>query len=476
MTVIPVILSGGSGSRLWPLSRQDYPKQLLPVVHDTTLLQDTALRFKGQDSYGAPLVICNEAHRFAIAEQLHTIGCGGQMILEPVGRNTAPAAAIAALHLEATQPGAVMAMVASDQVIRNTDAFHQAIQQAATAAKQGYVVTVGVTPTHPETGFGYIAQGETLPGFSDGIYRIARFVEKPDLATAEGFLKQGGYSWNASIFVFQAKTYLNELQRHHPAMLSACQAAWEARKEDMDFIRLSAAEFGAVPSDSIDYAVMEKTDKAAVIPVADLGWSDVGSWAALWDIATHKDTSGNVTLGHVLSENSENCYIRTHDKQIVATVGVKDLVIVATKDAVLVANRHETQNVRKIVNQLTQGNRQEAVHHRMVYRPWGSYESIDEGDRFQVKRLVVKPSQKLSLQKHFHRAEHWVVVQGTAVVRRDDDEILLRENESVYLPLGCVHRLENPGKIPLVLVEVQSGSYLGEDDIVRFADTYGRVG
>jgi mannose-1-phosphate guanylyltransferase / mannose-6-phosphate isomerase len=475
MVVIPVILSGGSGSRLWPLSRQDHPKQLLPVVNSTTLLQDTALRFRDQAGYGQPLVICNEAHRFAIAEQLREIGVTTRIILEPAGRNTAPAAATAALHLSATDPDAVMVMVASDHVIENVTAFHAAVATAAQAAAQGQVVALGVGPSAPETGYGYIQQGVPLTGNS-GVYRIARFVEKPAVAVAEQFLAEGGYFWNASIFVFKASTYLAELERLDPAMLAGCRAAYTERAEDLDFIRLSKEEFMAVRSDSIDYAVMEKTDRAAVVPVPDLGWSDVGSWNALWEIATRKDAANNAVLGQAVIENSSGCYIRTHDKQIVATVGVKDLVIVATKDAVLVADRTQSQNVRAIVERLQKSNRQEAVHHRMVYRPWGSYESLDDGDRFQVKRLVVKPGQKLSLQKHFHRAEHWVVVQGTAMVHRDGEEILLRENESVYLPLGCVHRLDNPGKIPLVLVEVQSGSYLGEDDIVRFADTYGRAG
>jgi mannose-1-phosphate guanylyltransferase/mannose-6-phosphate isomerase len=480
MHVIPIILSGGSGSRLWPLSRQDHPKQLLPIVNNTTLLQDTALRFRDQPGYGTPLVICNEANRFAIAEQLRESGVAARIILEPVGRNTAPAAAIAALHLAATDPDATMVMVASDHVITNLTAFHAAIATAAAAAAKGYVVALGVAPTAPETGYGYIQQGSPLAAFGDGgtatVAQIARFVEKPDLATARQFLASGDYFWNASIFVFKAATYLAELERFAPAMLAACRAAYDTRTEDLDFLRLGNEAFAAVPSDSIDYAVMEKTSHAAVVPVLDLGWSDVGSWGALWEIASHKDAAGNVVLGQAITEASENCYIRTHDKQLIATVGVKDLVIVATKDAILVADRNQTQNVRAVVTRLQNSNRPEAIHHRTVYRPWGSYESLDDGDRFQVKRLVVKPGQKLSLQKHFHRAEHWVVVQGTAMVHRDGEEVLLRENESVYLPLGCIHRLENPGKIPLVLVEVQSGSYLGEDDIVRFADTYGRVG
>jgi mannose-1-phosphate guanylyltransferase/mannose-6-phosphate isomerase len=480
MNVIPVILSGGSGSRLWPLSRQDHPKQLLPVVNSTTLLQDTALRFREAAGYGQPLVICNEAHRFAIAEQLREIDVTARIILEPCGRNTAPAAAIAALHLAATDPDAVMVMVASDHVIANVAAFHTAVHTAAAAAARGYVVALGVAPTAPETGYGYIQQGGMLAEFSSGgvsqVSRIARFVEKPDLATAEQFIAAGDYFWNASIFVFRAETYLAELERLAPEMLAGCRKAYHDRTEDLDFLRLGRDAFTAVASDSIDYAVMEKTDRAAVVPADGLGWSDVGSWGALWEIAEHKDAAGNAILGQAITEASENCYIRTHDKQIIATVGVRDLVIVATKDAILVADRTKTQHVRAIVDRLQKSNRQEAIHHRMVYRPWGSYESLDDGDRFQVKRLVVKPGQKLSLQKHFHRAEHWVVVQGTAMVHRDGEEILLRENESVYLPLGCIHRLDNPGKIPLVLVEVQSGSYLGEDDIVRFADTYGRVG
>ncbi len=470
MTIIPVILSGGAGVRLWPLSRQDYPKQLLPLTGDLSLLQQTAKRFADRGVYGDPVVICNDAHRFAIAEQLLQIGIAARIVIEPVGKNTAPAAAVAAL-LPEVPADAVLLLLPSDHVITHEQAFHQAIASAVATARDGYMVTMGVTPTHPETGFGYIRQGEVLP---HAACKIAAFVEKPDAATAQQYINAGTYLWNTGIFAYRPQTLIAELEQHNPAMLAACQQAVAKAVRDLDFTRLDKESFGGIIGDSIDYTVMEKTTKAAVVPATNLGWSDAGSWSALWDIG-HKDAAGNVRQGDVTLMDTRNSYVRTHDKQLIATIGVDNLVVVATKDAILIADKSRTQDVKQVVEQLKKQQRSEVQHHRMVYRPWGSYESIDDGDRFQVKRLVVKPGQKLSLQKHFHRAEHWVVVNGTAIVQKDNEEVLLCENESIYLPLGCVHRLVNPGKLPLILVEVQSGSYLGEDDIVRFEDTYGRV-
>ena len=477
MTILtPVLLSGGSGSRLWPLSRQDYPKQLLPLVGNKTLLQDTANRFADSAAYNTPLVICNEAHRFAIAEQLLQERVSAKIILEPQGKNTAPAAAIAALILSQENPDTLILLAPSDHVILHEAAFHQAASVAAKAVAAGYIVTFGIQPTFAETGYGYIHKGETLAGFASdsAIYTVQKFVEKPAAAIAEGFVAAKTHLWNAGIFAFSAKTFLAELELHAPAMLKLCKQSLALAKQDLDFIRLEANSFAEINGDSIDYAVMEKTTKAAVVQASHTGWSDVGSWGALYDISD-KDAHSNAQVGDVITENTKNCYIRATDKQLVATVGVENLVIVATADAILIADKNNTQDVKTLVDVLKKHNRTEAVLNRKVHRPWGSYEALDNGDRYQVKRLVVNPQQKLSLQKHFHRAEHWVVTNGTALVHRDGEEILLQENESVYLPLGCVHRLENVGKIPLVLIEVQSGSYLGEDDIVRLEDTYGRV-
>jgi mannose-1-phosphate guanylyltransferase/mannose-6-phosphate isomerase len=477
MTLLtPVLLSGGSGSRLWPLSRQDYPKQLLPLVTDKTLLQETALRFTDKAAYTAPLVICNEAHRFAIAEQLLQERLTARIILEPTGKNTAPAAAIAALLLMEENPDALILLAPSDHVILHDTAFHQAAAIAAKAAAAGHIVTFGIQPTFAETGYGYIHKGEPLQGFAadSAIYTVQKFIEKPVRAIAEEFLAAKTHLWNAGIFAFAAKTFLEELKKHAPEMIEHCKQSLKNAQKDLDFIRLEAESFNKIAADSIDYAVMEKTTKAAVVQASQTGWSDVGSWGALYDISV-KNSNQNVSIGDVITENTTNCYIRASEKQLVATVGVENLVIVATADAILIAHKNQTQDVKILVDTLKKQNRSEAILNRKVHRPWGSYEALDNGERYQVKRLVVKPQQKLSLQKHFHRAEHWVVTNGTALVHRDGEEILLQENESVYLPLGCVHRLENVGKIPLVLVEVQSGSYLGEDDIVRFEDTYGRV-
>jgi mannose-1-phosphate guanylyltransferase/mannose-6-phosphate isomerase len=468
----PVILSGGAGSRLWPLSRRLYPKQLLPLAGAHTMIQDTAERFKGE-GFAPPIVICNQDHRFLIAEQLRERGVqDARIVLEPVGRNTAPAAAVAALLSARTDPDAVVLLVPSDHVIRDVAAFRNAVGAALPAARKGALVTFGIKPSAPETGYGYIARGEPLAGAS-GCFRVERFVEKPDRPTAERYLATGQHFWNSGMFLFSAKAFLAEMKRLEPEMLAACEAAVAKGRGDMDFYRLDEASFESSPAQSIDYAIMEKAANAAVVPV-DMGWSDVGSWQSLWDI-TAKNEAGNATQGDVLLERVQNSYLRS-DGPLVAAVGVEDLVVVATTDAVLVAHRDATQDVKRVVDELEKAGREHHVQHRKVYRPWGSYESIDTGERFQVKRIVVNPGAKLSLQMHHHRAEHWVVVSGTARVVCGEKEFLLQENESTFIPLGTKHRLENPGKVPLHLIEVQSGTYLGEDDIVRFEDTYGRTG
>jgi len=468
--VVPVILSGGSGTRLWPLSRESFPKQFWPLVSQRTMIQETAARAIGP-GFAPPIVVCNESHRFVAAEQLRLLGIEGtRVVLEPVGRNSAPAIAAAALLVAETDPNAVLWMMAADASITDTAALAEALTHAVAAARAGHVVTFGMRPTAPETGYGYIEAGAALPGLS-GVSAIARFVEKPDAATAQSMLDDGRHLWNSGMFVFTAATLIAELEQHAPAVLTAVRAAVAARRQDLDFIRLAETEFAASPNISLDYAVAERTSRAAVVQ-ADIGWSDVGSWSALWELGS-KDAAGNVTSGDVLLEGARNCYVRG-DGMLTAVVGLQDAVIVVTDDAVLAMHRDRAQDVKKIVDTLKQRRRVEAAAHHRMYRPWGFYEGLIQGERFQVKRIVVTPGQKLSLQKHFHRAEHWVVVNGSALVTRDGEEVLLRENESIYLPLGCVHRLENPGRIPLTLIEVQSGSYLGEDDIVRIEDTYGR--
>jgi mannose-1-phosphate guanylyltransferase/mannose-1-phosphate guanylyltransferase/mannose-6-phosphate isomerase len=465
--ILPVILSGGTGTRLWPLSRESYPKQFWPLASDKTMLAETAARGSGA-GFLPPMVVCNEAHRFLVAEQLRDKGAS--IVLEPVGRNSAPAIAAAALIAEEAAPGAVLWFMAADAAIGDVAALQAALAKAAAAAQAGAIVTFGMQPTAPETGYGYIETGEALPG-SEGVQRIARFVEKPDAAKAAQFVKTGRYLWNSGMFVATAATMLAELETHAPEVLKGVHAAVAGAIRDGDFIRLEAAAFTATPSISIDYAVMERTQKSAVVP-ACIGWSDIGSWAALWEIQP-KDAAGNATLGPVELVGAKNCYVRS-EGILTGVIGLEDAVVVVTDDAVLAMHRDHAQDVKKLVDQLKARGAKEATEHRRAYRPWGHYEGLIMGDRFQVKKIEVRPGAKLSLQKHFHRAEHWVVVSGTAIVRRDGDEIMLRENESVYLPLGCIHRMENPGKIPLTLIEVQSGSYLGEDDIVRFEDTYGR--
>ncbi|MGZ8192083.1 MAG: mannose-1-phosphate guanylyltransferase/mannose-6-phosphate isomerase [Methylobacter sp.] len=466
--MIPVILSGGSGTRLWPLSRGQYPKQFLPLVSDHTMVQETLLRLAGLVGLKSPIAVCNEDHRFMMAEQLWEIGAKPTaIILEPVGKNTAPAVAMAALSAES--PDDVLLVLPADHVISDIEAFHKAIVEAEILAGQGFLVTFGIVPTEPETGYGYIKRDSLQQGAA---FNVAAFVEKPNLDTATQYLQTGNYFWNSGMFAFTAGSFLKELEKFNPKMLAICEKALKAAKVDLDFVRLDKEIFSSAPSDSIDYAVMEKTDKAVVIPL-DAGWNDVGSWSALWDV-TDKDPLGNAISGDVLTVDTENSFIYAENK-LVAVIGVHDLVIVETKDAVMIASKDRVQEVKQIVTRLKELKRREADIHRKAYRPWGHYDSVDSGDRHQTKRIVVKPGAKLSLQKHHHRAEHWVVVKGTALVTKADEKILLSENESIYIPLGTVHCLENPGVIPLEIVEVQSGSYLGEDDIVRFDDKYGRV-
>ncbi|MFZ5914194.1 MAG: mannose-1-phosphate guanylyltransferase/mannose-6-phosphate isomerase [Pseudomonadota bacterium] len=472
--VHPVILSGGSGSRLWPISRSMHPKQLQPLISKFSMIQETALRFVDGSLFPSPVVICNHEHRFIIAEQLREAGIPpGHQILEPAGRNTAPAAAVAALCLQASDPGAILLIVPADHAINDISAFLHAISAGARAAESGYLVTFGIQPDKPETGFGYLKKGAEIPdaGAASALFRVERFVEKPSLEAAEEYLRSGDYFWNSGIFMFRADQFLEILGRLRPAMLEACRQAVARGKHDLDFFRLDHDAFLACESDSIDYAVMEHADNVAMIPV-NMGWSDVGSWSSLWEIG-EKDSANNLLLGDVIAEGSKNSYIRS-EHRLVTAIGVENLVIIETTDAVLVANRDQTQYVKEVVEHLKRQGREEHSTHRRVYRPWGFYESIAEGERHQVKHLMVKPGGKLSLQMHHHRAEHWVVVQGTAKVSRDGETLLLAENESIYLPLGCRHRLENPGKTPLSVIEVQSGGYLGEDDIVRFEDVYKR--
>ncbi len=470
--IVPVILSGGSGTRLWPVSRESFPKQLWPLVSDRSLIQETALRAAGP-GFAAPVVVCNEEHRFLIAEQLREAGIeNARIVLEPVGRNSAPAIAAAALLVAEEDPNAVLWMMAADSAITKPDALAAALGDAVQAAASGHFVTFGMKPTGPETGYGYIEVGEKLGEGGGSARLVAKFHEKPDAATAARFVADGRHLWNSGMFVFTAHTLMEEMARFAPSVLEAVTRAIAGRRTDLDFVRLERTAFEACPNISLDYAVAERTSRAAVVP-ADLGWSDVGSWSALWELGV-KDGAGNVSVGDVLLEGCTDSYARS-DGMLTAVVGLRDVVVVTTEDAVLAMHRDRAQDVKKIVERLRRAGRHEAASHNRAYRPWGFYESLISGDRFQVKRIVVKPGEKLSLQKHFHRAEHWVVVAGTAIVTRDDEQIMLRENESVYLPLGSTHRLENPGRIPLTLIEVQSGSYLGEDDIVRFEDTYGRA-
>lgn len=468
MQLVPVILCGGVGSRLWPLSREALPKQFLSLLGDRTLLLDTLHRVEGLSDLAPPLLMCNEQHRFLVAEQVRRWRGGeARILLEPEARNTAPAIAVAALRAIDRDPDAVLLVLPADHALRDVRAFHAAVGKGLELVRDGYLATFGIVPLAPETGYGYIRTGEP----AGAGFRVAEFVEKPDLTTARRYLASGEYLWNSGMFLFSAAQLLTEMQRHAPDIAAACRAAMRQSERDRDFLRIDGQAFAASPAISIDYAVMEKTDRAAVVPL-DAGWSDVGSWASLAAIL-EPDAAGNVMRGDVIGDDNRGCYVQATDR-LVAVLGLRDQVIVETSDAVLIASKDRVQEVRQIVARLDREGRPEGRVHKRVYRPWGSYETVDAGERFQVKRIVVNPSASLSLQLHHHRAEHWVVVRGTARITRGDDSFVLTEDQSTYIPLGTRHRLENPGKIPLELIEVQSGSYLGEDDIQRFEDQYGR--
>ena len=469
-TLIPVILSGGAGTRLWPLSREMYPKQLLALTGKNTMLQDTATRLAGIAGAKGAIVVCNDAHRFTVAEQIRALGFeASAILLEPVGRNTAPAVALAALKALEIDPEATLVVAPADHVIRDAQVFQQAAQIAAALAEDGKLVTFGIVAHAPETGYGYIRRGEGR-GPS---YPVAQFIEKPPLDLARQFVSSGDYYWNSGMFVFKSSRYLAELQALAPDILDAVKSAYLAAKRDLDFVRIDKAAFEKCRSESIDYAVMEKTKDAVVLPL-DAGWSDVGSWSSLFD-ALPSDEEGNVLIGDVTVFDTHDCYVHSTSR-LVTAVGMDDHIIVETKDAVLVAPKDRVQDVKELVNQLKKSGRSESAWHREVFRPWGSYDSVDDGERFQVKRLSLKPGGALSLQMHHHRAEHWIVVQGTAKVTCGEKTFLLSENESTYVPVGATHRIENPGKVPLHIIEVRSGTYLGEDDIVRYEDHYGREG
>ncbi|GMM69654.1 mannose-1-phosphate guanyltransferase [Alteromonas sp. MTD1] len=463
----PVILAGGTGSRLWPKSRAALPKQFLALTSDKTMIQETVQRLNGLDAL-PPSIICNEEHRFLVAEQMRQINIdNSDILLEPVGRNTAPAIALAALHAATNGEDPTLLVLAADHLIQDSATFQAQIKQAQVLAEQGKLVTFGIVPTQPHTGYGYIKAG---PAMGNG-FEVSQFVEKPDMDTATQYVNSGEYFWNSGMFMFKASVFLKALETHAPEMFAVCTKAITQTERDLDFIRISEDIFATCPSDSIDYAVMEKTEDAAMVTL-DAGWSDVGSWSSLWETG-NKDDNGNVSIGDTLLESTTNSYVNAEDC-LVSVIGLDDVVVVQTKDAVMVANKKNSEQIKTVVNNLKKNKRPEFEFHREVFRPWGSYDSIDEGGRFKVKRITVKPGEKLSVQMHHHRAEHWVVVSGTANVTVNDGTTMLTENESIYIPIGAVHALENPGKIPLELIEVQSGAYLGEDDIVRFSDRYGR--
>tara|TARA_A100001015_G_scaffold271089_1_gene324332 strand:- start:3559 stop:4986 length:1428 start_codon:yes stop_codon:yes gene_type:complete len=469
--IIPVILSGGSGTRLWPLSRKMYPKQFIPLRQQRSLFQDTIKRVMAlADGIQAPIVVCNEEHRFMAAEQLRLEAVlDAEIILEPAGRNTAPAIALAAYCTQQRDPQAIMLVLPADHVMHDQAAFAQAIATAMRCAEQDFMVTFGVTPTRPETGYGYIQAGAAM--FQEQAYRVAKFVEKPALEVAQEYLESGLYAWNSGMFMFKAASYIEQLQQHQPDIAQFTLAAYQAQHRDLDFIRIDPHPFKQCQSESIDYAVMEKTSQAMLVPL-NCHWSDVGSWHALWE-SLELDDNNNASSGDVILQDCEGCMVHSSHR-LVTAIGLRDIVIAETSDALLITPRSEAQKVKSLTQTLQATQREEANTHLKVYRPWGEYESVDHAERFQVKRITVKPGERLSLQKHHHRAEHWIVVNGTARVTCGDKEFLLAENESTYIPIGEVHRLENPGKIPLELIEVQSGSYLGEDDIERFEDKYGR--
>ena len=463
--IIPVIMAGGSGTRLWPLSRAGYPKQFLALNGDKTMLQQTVERLADLPT-SESITICNEEHRFFVAEQLREINALGKIILEPVGRNTAPAIALAALAEKGNDP--LLLILAADHVIADQTAFTEAVMKAVPLAEAGKLVTFGIAPTEPHTGYGYI---ETSASIADA-YEVSSFIEKPDADTAAQYFADGSYYWNSGMFLFKASTVLAELKAHRPDIYDACERAFSIVSADLDFIRIDGEAFEACPDDSIDYAVMEKTKDAVVVPL-DAGWNDIGSWSSLWDVA-EKDDAGNAVTGDAIVVDATNSLVRTDDK-LVALLGLNDVVVISTKDATLVAHRDRAQDAKLIASDLKEAGRPEWELHREVHRPWGKYDSVDQGERYQVKRITVKPGAKLSVQMHHHRAEHWVVVSGTARVTRGEEEFLLSENQSTYIPVGVVHALQNPGQVPLEIIEIQSGSYLGEDDIVRFEDRYGRV-
>lgn len=468
--IVPVILSGGSGTRLWPLSRELYPKQFLPLAEERTMLQATVGRLAGLAEVAASLVVCNEHHRFLVAEQLRSTGpLPAAILLEPVGRNTAPAVAVAALQALSEGQDPILLVLAADHIILDEEAFRHGVQVALPHAQAGQMVTFGIVPTAAETGYGYIRAER---GGAAEVFPVAEFVEKPDLDTARRYVASGDYFWNSGMFMFRASRYLEELEKFSPDIFVASRQSFAAAVRDLDFIRLDAAAFSACRSDSIDYAVMERTSRAVVVPLV-AGWSDVGSWSALWEVG-EKDAAGNVVQGDVIAIDCRNSYIKVSSR-LVAAIGLDEVVVVETSDAILVAHKDKVQEIKKVVEQLRGAARSESVIHRRAFRPWGSYECIDREERFQVKRITVNPGATLSLQLHHHRAEHWIVVTGTARITCGEKEFVLSENQSTYIPLGVIHRLENPGRIPLELIEVQSGSYLGEDDIVRLEDTYGRV-
>jgi len=469
-SIVPVILSGGSGQRLWPLSRTNHAKQLLPLAGVRTLIQDTALRFR-DEVFAPPVVVCNEEHRFIIAEQLMEAGIESPMlVLEPEGRNTAPAAGVAAMIVRERDPSALMLVLPADHMMTQPEKFLEAVLQGAPLAREGKLVIFGILPSFPETGFGYIEPGADISG--DGkVFSVSRFVEKPDAQKAARLIEKGCL-WNSGAFLFSPEVFLAELGQHEPGIPDAVEKALAGSVRDLDFLRLGHDAFCVCKSISIDHAVMERTDRAAVIPV-DPGWTDVGSWNALWEIGA-KDACGNVAVGDVIAQDVHDSYLRS-EKPLLTVAGLDHVVVVATEDAILVTDRRKTQAVKELVAGIQKAGRREAHVHRKVWRPWGNFQSLHDGDRFQVKSIIAKPGAKLSKQKHYHRAEHWIVVHGTALVTRGEEKFLLHENESVYLPAGIVHRLENPGKIPLQVIEVQSGSYLGEDDIERLEDHYGRM-
>ena len=469
--IIPVILCGGSGTRLWPLSRKAYPKQFIDLTGSgRSMLQETWLRLQGVPDLGAAVIMCNAENRFLVAQQMQDIGADlDAVILEPCAKNTAPAVTCAALHIAASNPDATMLVLPADHLITNEAALHESLLAASAAAEQSHLVTFGVVPTHAETGYGYICKTKSLAGLlASG---IEEFVEKPDLATAQQYLAGGNYLWNSGMFMFKAARYLEEIGEQAPKILDACKLAVDHARRDLDFTCLDDASFNACPEDSIDYAVMEKASARAVVDL-DAGWSDVGSWSSLWDVK-QKDSAGNVSIGDVVALDTADSYVHS-EHRLVATLGINNAVIIETADAVLVADRDRVQDVKAVVSQLKSSGRDEGTTHKIVYRPWGSYETICLSERFQVKKIIVTPGHKLSLQKHHHRAEHWIVVAGTAQVTCEDEVFTLSEDQSTYIPLGHKHRLENKGKIPLELIEVQTGSYLGEDDIVRYDDVYGR--